>query len=58
MKAKLIIKDGKVTVDIQGMKGSGCIEKADEIVKLLGKKTERKLKPQYYNELEVVQQRN
>lgn len=58
MKVKLIIKDGKVTLETSEVRGKKCVDVADELAKLLGTKTDQRLKPQYYDENEVVQQRN
>jgi hypothetical protein len=58
MKVKMIIKNGKVSIETLDIRGSKCTEIADQLAQYLGTKTKQDLKPQYYDEHEVVQQRD
>lgn len=57
MKVKLQIRKGKVSMETTETQGKKCVEVADELAKILGRKTDQKLKPQYYHDQDVVQQR-
>lgn len=46
----IISKDGKIQMEVDGVKGKKCIDITDDIEKILGSVQERKLKPSYYDE--------
>jgi len=58
MKVKLIIKNGKVEIETLEVTGQKCTDIANDLAQLLGTKTDQRLKPQYYDETEILQQRN
>ncbi len=41
--------DGTVEVDLQGFKGQGCSNTADEIIKILGKDMKENRKREFYD---------
>lgn len=43
-----IKKDGKVSVEVKGVKGKRCIELADLIREIVGREDQRKLTADYY----------
>lgn len=45
--------DGTVEFDLQGFKGQGCAETADQIIKRLGKDVKRDRKQEYYQAEQV-----
>lgn len=52
----IISKDGKVTIDVEGIKGSGCKNLTKALEKALGKTTKSKKKAEYYDEQDVSDQ--
>ena len=45
----IIAKDGKVTIDVEGIKGSGCKDLTKKLEKALGSSKSKK-KTEYYQE--------
>jgi xanthine dehydrogenase molybdopterin-binding subunit B len=45
--------DGTVEFDLQGFKGQGCSETAEQIIKKLGKDSKRERKQEYYQKDQV-----
>jgi len=49
MRLKIVFRDGKAEVDVEGAVGKKCIEVTDDILSILNAEIEkRKLKPEYY----------
>ena len=48
-------EDGNVEFDIQGFKGKGCAEVAEQFVKTLGKKLTQKQKAEFHTEAQTKQ---
>lgn len=44
----IIGKNGKVTVEVKGVKGPRCLEYADLIKEIVGHEEDRRLTPEYY----------
>lgn len=42
--------DGTVEIELEGFHGQGCAEVASEMIKKLGKSSDKKRKPEYYQE--------
>ena len=51
----LAIKGGHVLVEVQGAKGTRCLELTQAIENLLGKISSRNLKEDFYRKVEVKQ---
>lgn len=49
-----ISRDGKVTVRTIGIKGAKCLEKAAEIVQIIGREESRELTSEYYESPQPV----
>ena len=54
----IISKDGKVTIDVDGIKGSGCKKLTKTLEKKLGKTVKDKKKAEYYQEQNVEDQQS
>lgn len=52
-----IDENGNVEFDIQGFRGKGCAEIAEQFVKSLGKKLDQKQKIEFYKTEEKVKQK-
>jgi hypothetical protein len=46
--------DGEVTLDVNGVKGKGCVDLTASIEEILGEVTERKYSSEYYQAEENV----
>lgn len=51
----LIGKDGKITVEVNGVKGTSCRELVRETVEKLGAEISTELKPEYFEKDEVTE---
>lgn len=49
------IQDGEVQVEVQGVKGTHCLELTQAIERLLGKINSRKLKNEFYGQAKLKQ---
>ena len=51
----VIIENGKVKIEVEGVKGARCVELTQGIEQLLGKNGNRVLKQDYYRPIEIRQ---
>jgi hypothetical protein len=50
-KVQFVFKDGKLTVDVEGMRGSGCEKLADELVReIITRKIDQDPKSDYFDD--------
>lgn len=52
----LIGKDGKITVEVNGVRGTSCRELVRETVEKLGVELSTELKPEYFEQTEEKEQ--
>lgn len=52
----LIGKDGKITVEVEGVKGASCRELVRDTVEKLGVELSTELKPEYFEQTEEKEQ--
>lgn len=52
----IIGKDGKITVEVNGVKGASCRELVRETVEKLGAEIATELKPEYFEQAEETEQ--
>ena len=52
----IIGKDGKITVEVNGVKGASCRELVRETVEKLGAEIATELKPEYFEQAEEAEQ--
>lgn len=52
----IIGKDGKITVEVNGVKGASCRELVRETVEKLGAEIATELKPEYFEQTEETEQ--
>ena len=52
----IIGKDGKITVEVNGVKGASCRELVRETVEKLGAEISTELKPEYFEQAEEAEQ--
>lgn len=52
----LIGKDGKITVEVNGVKGTACRELVRDTVEKLGVELSTELKPEYFEQTEEKEQ--
>lgn len=51
----VIAPDGKVTIEVNGVKGGGCLELTEQLEKALGTVASREMSPEAHQQVEVTQ---
>lgn len=51
----VILPDGQVKIEVNGVKGGGCLELTEQLEKALGTVSSREMTPEAHQQVEVAQ---